>query len=195
MNLMETTRLLELCRKGDTQAFEQLVDGQYSRVIHLAFSILGDQADAEEATQDVFLAVLKEFDSYRAESAFTTWLYAITVNVCRNCLKRRRSRERLMKMLQTIRPFTNESGRPIEDATATGETKMIVRQTVDKLGEKHRIPLILFYYHGFSTAEIADILGIYEGTVHSRLSTARDRLRVLLHGKLGDPSAQSKEME
>jgi RNA polymerase sigma-70 factor (ECF subfamily) len=192
---MDTTQLLELCQKGDAEAIEKLVNDYYSRIVRLALSILEDSAEAEEAAQEVFLIVLKALDSYRAEATFTTWLYRITVNVCRNSLRKRRARERLVKTLHTLWPFIRESEMSPEDATVINETETLVRQAVNALGEKHRIPIILFYYHGFSTSEIASILDLHEGTVHSRLSIARDRLRAKLHLKLINPSGSGKDVK
>ncbi len=194
MNLIQHTQLLDLCREGDLQAIERLVNDHYPQVLRLAISILEDPAEAEEAAQEVFLIVLKALSSYRAEAAFTTWLYAITVNVCRNGLRKLRAKERLVETLRFLWPSRASESSPEETAIAN-ETEMAVRQAVNSLGEKHRIPVILFYYHGLSTLEIANILDLYDGTVHSRLSVARDRLRVRLRGKLPNPADLDKDME
>jgi len=194
MNLIQHTQLLDLCREGDLQAIERLVNDHYPQVLRLAISILEDPAEAEEAAQEVFLIVLKALSSYRAEAAFTTWLYAITVNVCRNGLRKLRAKERLVETLRFLWPSRASEASPEETAIAN-ETEMAVRQAVNSLGEKHRIPVILFYYHGLSTLEIANILDLHEGTIHSRLSVARDRLRVRLRGKLPNPADLDKDME
>jgi RNA polymerase sigma-70 factor (ECF subfamily) len=143
---------------------------------------LFDPAEAEEATQDTFVAMLNALHRYRGEAAFTTWLYAITVNLCRDRLRKRRSRERLAQALQALarHPTGKQTGGASEAHAIQRETGDAIRRAVESLGEKHRLPVILRYYQDWPVAEIARVLGISEGTVHSRLSTARDRLRAAL---------------
>jgi RNA polymerase sigma-70 factor, ECF subfamily len=192
---MDTMLLLELCQKGDTQATEELVSTYGPLITRLALSILEDPAEADEAAQDVFLIVLKTLNTYRAEAAFTTWLYAITVNVCRDNLRKRRTRERVAGALQALWSLGRESAASPEDKAVEHEIENTVRQAVNALSEKHRIPIILFYYNSFSVREIASILDIHEGTVHSRLSIARNRLRTRLSRILVNPAGVGKDVE
>jgi RNA polymerase sigma-70 factor (ECF subfamily) len=192
---MDTMLLLELCQKGELQAIEELVSTYGPPITRLAFSILEDPAEADEAAQEVFLIVLKTLNTYRAEAAFTTWLYAITVNVCRDSLRKRRTRERVAGALQALWFLGRESVDTPEDKAVEHETENTVRQAINALSEKHRIPIILFYYNDFSVREIADILDIYEGTVHSRLSIARNRLRTRLSRILVNPAGAGKDVE
>lgn len=179
MNLVNTIQLITLCQKGDAVAIEQLVNEYQPSIYRLACSILEDAHEAEEAAQDVFVAALKALGTYRGDAALTTWLYAITVNVCRDRLRTRRTRERLAQALRALWQFGEKHPSP-EDQIMTNQTSAAVRQAVNALGEKQRIPIILRYYHGFSVNEIARVLGINEGTVCSRLSIARDQLRMRL---------------
>jgi RNA polymerase sigma-70 factor (ECF subfamily) len=195
MSLMETMQLLDLCKNGDPQAIEKLVNEYHPLITRLALSILEDSVEAEETAQEVILTALKALDAYRGEAALTTWLYAITINICRNSLKRRRSRERLVKALHTLWSLGREPAVSAEDATVAHETEAAVRQAVNALGEKHRLPIILHYYQGFSTPEIARMLDLHEGTVHSRLSVARDRLRSRLRQERINLPGTGKDME
>jgi RNA polymerase sigma-70 factor (ECF subfamily) len=148
----------------------------------LALSILDDgsengSADAQEVTQDALLAALRSLDSYRGEAKLSTWLFSITVNLCRNRLRARQRRDRVRRIFQALTT-------PIEDSPSQPEDVIIKKQTdlslfgiVQSLNEKHRLPVILRYYHNCSIAEISKILDIPEGTVHSRLNTARKRMR------------------
>jgi RNA polymerase sigma-70 factor (ECF subfamily) len=126
---------------------------------------------------------LRSLDSYRGEAKLSTWLYSITVNLCRNHIRARQRRERVRNLFERLTT-------PIEDAPSQPEDVIIRMQAdfslfsiVQSLNEKHRLPVILRYYHDCSVAEIAQILDIPEGTVHSRLNTARKKVRNCLESE------------
>lgn len=188
MLIMDSKELLAQCRAGDRVAVDQLVQEYQPQLFRLALSILDDgsqngSADAQEVTQDALLAALRSLDSYRAEAKLSTWLYSITVNMCRNHIRARQRRERVRSLFERLTT-------PIEDAPSQPEDVIIRKQTdfslfsiVQSLNEKHRLPVILRYYHDCSVAEIAQILDIPEGTVHSRLNTARKKVRNCLESE------------
>lgn len=171
------SRWLEQCREGDSLAIERLVQTYQQDVCRLALSILEDADDADDATQEVFVAALRALDSFRGESSLKTWLFSITINVCRNRLQRAQSRGRLRQVLQSL--FLQNQAHPESDAIQR-ESDSALWRAVHALGEKHRIPVILRYYHDLPVAEIAEMLGMPVGTIHSRLNHARDKLRTLL---------------
>ena len=185
---MDSKDLLAQCRAGDRVAVDQLVQEYQPQLFRLALSILDDgsqngSADAQEVTQDALLAALRSLDSYRGEARLSTWLYSITVNLCRNHIRARQRQERVRNLFERLTT-------PIEDAPSQPEDVIIRKQTdfslfsiVQSLNEKHRLPVILRYYHDCSVAEIAQILDIPEGTVHSRLNTARKKVRNCLESK------------
>ena len=168
---------LEQCREGDSLAIERLVQTYQGEVYRLALSILDDSDEADDATQEVFLSVLRALESFRGHAAFKTWLFSITVNVCRNRLGRAKSRGRLQQMLQSL--FSLEQAHPEKEAVQN-EAGAALGRAIRALDDKHRIPVILRYYHDLSVADIAEMLGVPIGTVHSRLNHAREKLRRLL---------------
>ena len=182
MIIMDSTELLAQCRAGDRVAVEKFVEEYQPRLFRLALSILDDGSEnshfeAQEATQDTFLAALRSLNSYRGEAKLSTWLYAITLNICRNRLRSRQRHQRMRQIFQTLTtPIDDDSALP-EKVLIQNETDKNLYGMVQTLNEKHRLPLILRYYHDCSVAEIAQILDIPEGTVHSRLNTARKRLK------------------
>jgi RNA polymerase sigma-70 factor (ECF subfamily) len=182
-NPMETARLITLCRDGDESAVETLVSTFQKPTYRLALSILEDPSEAEEAAQDALLAALGALDSYRGEASFNTWLHTITVNVCRSRIRKRQTWERLKNTLQSFFHTGGEAPPHPEEVAIHNESDAALWRAVHGLNEKHRLPVILRYYHDCSIAEIAQILGVNEGTIHSRLSIARDRLRSLLEEK------------
>lgn len=184
---LSDVQLIERCRAGEAGAAEALVRAHQAEVFRLALSILDDAAEAEEAAQDALVAALNALDTYRGEAAFSTWLYRITVNECRGRLRKRRTRERLTGVLQALFLVQREPEPCPEEAAARNERDAALWQAINALDEKHRLPLVLHYYLERPATEIAQILSISEGTVHSRLHTARQRIRAYLRLRNHEP--------
>jgi RNA polymerase sigma-70 factor, ECF subfamily len=183
VNDSTTYHLVQHCLDGDEGAIEMLVHTYQPIVYRLAYSILGDAAEADEAAQVTFISALGALRSYRGEAAFKTWLYAITVNVCRGRLRKRRTKERLQHVLQTIFQVTRpDVGHP-ENIVVSREADEAVRQAVRALDEKLQMPIILRYEHDLPIAEIAQVLQVSERTIHTRLRAAHDQLRAALNGQ------------
>jgi RNA polymerase sigma-70 factor (ECF subfamily) len=170
-------------------AVEAFVRAYQPTVYRFALSILDEPAEAEDAAQEALVSASRNLNLYRGESAFTTWLYAITLNACRRQLQKRRSAERLLNVLQSLLHLRPEQPERPEEAALHGEAKAVVLRAVRGLDEKHRLVVILRYYHDLPAAEIAQILRINEGTVHSRLFNARERLRAILQPELTDATS------
>jgi RNA polymerase sigma-70 factor (ECF subfamily) len=176
-------RLIELCKVGDSSAIESFVQTYQQDVYRLALSILDDSGEAEDATQETLLAALRSLDSFRGTSSLKTWLYSITVNVCRTRLQRHRRHEHLTRILREI--LRIRSTPSVEEHAIQSESDRALWQAIHRMDEKHRIPVVLRYYHDLPVDEIANILQIPEGTVHSRLNAARRQLyEVLKEGRL-----------
>jgi RNA polymerase sigma-70 factor (ECF subfamily) len=178
----EQVGLITACIKGDETAVTQLIQEHQLGVFRLALSILNDPGEANEATQDTFISALRALNSYRETSTFKAWLYTIALNISRSRLRKRKALERLQHALTTILRVQSQRPQTLEDVVIGNEEDAAVWKALEKLGEKHRVPIVLRYYHDLSIAEIAEILNIKEGTVHSRLSIARERLRSELDG-------------
>ena len=173
-------RILQGCRAGEPQAIETLVRESQAAVYRVCLSILNDPSDAEDATQETFIAAIKALRGFRGDSAFSTWLYAIAVNNCRRLLKQRKRTSSLRSTYEPGAPaFTDPAPDP-ELTVIHTEVADALWQAVTTLDEAHRLPVILRYYHELPIAEIAVILDISEGTVHSRLFNARERMRGLM---------------
>jgi len=170
--------LIELCRVGDSSAIENFVQTYQQDVYRLALSILDDASEAEDATQEALLTSLRSLDSFRGASSLKTWLCSITVNICRNRLQRHRTYERLTRILGEI--LRVRSTPSVEEFAVQNESNEALWHVIHTMDEKHRIPVVLRYYHDLSVAEIAAILQVPEGTVHSRLNTARRQLHDVL---------------
>lgn len=172
-------RLIELCRAGDSTAIEDFVQTYQQEVYRLALSVLDDPAEAEDATQEALLSALRSLDSFHGASTLKTWLYSITVNICRTRLQRHKRRERLTKTLGEVLQIRSTPS--VEEDTIQTESNEALWRALHGMDEKHRIAIVLRYYHDLSVPEIARILQIPEGTVHSRLNIARRQLHNALH--------------
>ncbi|CAG0926569.1 ECF RNA polymerase sigma factor SigW [Thermoflexales bacterium] len=186
MNRLEHSDTAELITRscsGDPDAIESLVHTYTSTVYRLAVSMLDDVAEAEEATQDTLLLVIKRLPSYRGEASFSTWLYTITLNVCRDRLRKRRTRERLTQVLQVLFHVKAETHEQIEQQVMEREADAAVWQAIKTLPDKEREVVVLRYYHQLRQESIAQMLGVSDRTVRTRLSAAHAALRAALQGK------------
>ena len=171
-------RLIELCKVGDSSAIESFVQTYQHDVYRLALSILDDPSEADDTTQEALLAALRALDSFHGASSLKTWLFSITGNICRTRLQKQRRRERLQQILSGILQSSGPAS--VEESAIENESDEALWSAIHTMDEKHRIPIVLRYYHDLSVAEIASILQIPEGTVHSRLNTARRLLQSAL---------------
>ncbi len=176
---MNSLELVDQCRSGDARAIETIVFLYQEDIYRLALSILSNPQEAEEATQDTFIAALNALDSYRVDAAMRTWLYAIAVNVCRGRLRKRRTRLRLMSILRYVVP--NQSRGTCtdpEEKLIANERNAAILRAVHSLDMKLRLPIMLRYAQELRIADIAAILGISERSVHVRLKKAHLALRI-----------------
>lgn len=178
--------LIAECIAGNQEAIEALVREYEAGVFRLALSILGDHAEAQEVTQQTFLSALRALPSYREQESFRAWLYTIAVNHSRSHLRKRKTLERLRSSLSAIFRLEIEKQASPEEAAIQNEKEAALWRSINWLDERHRIVLVLRYFHELSVAEISEILSVNEGTIHSRLHNAREKLRDALkhlHGE------------
>lgn len=154
---------------------EELVIRYHDMLLHLATSILGDPCEAEDAAQETLIAAASALDRYRGESSLKTWLYAITLNVCRKHLRKRRARRLLDGVLQKLH-ISSAHAPGTEDIVARTQAGEALWAAVNTLSDTYRIPILLRYLHGLPVREVARMLNTSEGAVHVRLHHARRTL-------------------
>lgn len=168
--------LVDRARRGDLDAFEALVRRHSPRVHTVALRVLGDRADAEEATQDTFVQVWKGLAGFRGESRFTTWVHRICVNRCSRILRRRGPRPEPLPELVDGRPG------PAEVALLRDELAA-VESALRLLTAEQRSALVLRDFGGLSYGEVAEVLGTSLTAARSRIHRARLELVHRLDGR------------
>ena len=178
-------RLVAQCQEGDLEAFRELVERYEARIYTLACSILADAEGARDATQDAFVRAYQSISSFRSKSSFYTWLYRIAVNVCLNRAQtegRRRDAVSLDALLESGRITADHlfDARMPNDRAERAQLQEAIQAALETLEPDQRAVVVLKDVEGMSQEEMAETLGCSLGTVKSRLSRARARLRDLL---------------
>jgi len=194
--------LVRACQRGEPGALDELIRGTYADVYALSRRMLGDPDEAADATQEVFVRVMRSVLGFRGDSAFGTWLHRITVNVCLTML-RKRSKAREAGLVAGRTPFAlpdDESdvasvGPAPDDQAVTADLVSRSEAALASLPEDARTVVVLRDIEGLSTKEVADLLGVSESVVKVRLHRAHAKLRSLLlgnapmgDGMIGDPA-------
>lgn len=190
----------------DLTKFRSVVRRYQNRIFNIAYRVLGNVQEAEEVTQDTFLRVHQNVDKFRAESSFSSWIFAIAYNHCRDAL---RIKNRHPEHLNTVSfdpqasyneaELANSQTAPIFQIADTGpgpsydidmeDQDKVIQETLLQLPDPQRTVVVLHDIEGMSYQDIADIVGTNVGTVRSRLHYGRQRLKELL-----DPYFSSKDV-
>ena len=171
--------LITLIQGGDDGAFRLLVDRYKERVRNLIYSILNDTSIVDDLAQEVFIRVYEGLSKFRFESSFYTWLYRITINKCRDEMRKKKMRK-FFSLHVLIDSSNEELQSKITVHPDNSGAEELVNKGLQELPEKFRIPIVLKDIDGFSYEEMAKIMHCEIGTVKSRLSRARAMLRVIL---------------
>jgi len=186
MDSASSAWLVAECIAGNDAAIETLIRQHEAGVFRLALSIVGDPSDAHEITQETFIAALRALPSYQERKSFKSWLYVIALNLSRSHLRKRKFLEKLKATTTALFRLESQKQFSPEEAIIHNEKEAAIWNELNNLDERHRIVVILRYFQDLSITEIAEILDINEGTIHSRLHTARERLRIALRSLHGE---------
>src|SRR5882724_8628446 len=179
----DDVRLMQLVGRGDTQAFEQLIEKHQTLVAGTVARMLGSSSDVEDIAQQVFIRVWKSAGRYTPRAKFTTWLLKITRNLVFNEL--RRTRRRAQVPIQTESeaaeiPLKDETS-PMPDASLLeNELQEAIEKAIAELPERQKMALVLRRYEELNYEQIAEILDLSVPAVKSVLFRARTELRVRL---------------
>lgn len=175
---------------GDENAFEQLVRRHEKKVFRLLLRMMGNREEAEDVTQETFLSLHRHGHRFRGDARFSTFVYRVASNAAlnrRRTLGRNRARIQKLAVRQAAGDDLPEGPRNPEDAAMGAELSVVVRQALEALKPSLRLPVLLYDIEGLAYREIAEVLGVAEGTVKSRIHRARQALRAQLTQHLRDP--------
>jgi len=170
----EEQTLIRAVLDGDRGAARSLYDRHVRRVYQVAYRLLGDRDQAEEATQDTFVKAFSRLDTFRGESSLNTWLHAIAVSMALTALRKKKRR--------LLREADLDDAATLPDSRVEGDPDLRdrLRQAIDALPEKFKVQVVLHDIEGFTHGEIAQMTGVPEGTCKTRLMGGRAKLREAL---------------
>ena len=195
MTVLFENEIIRSVLRGNVNDFEKLVTAYEKNVYNLALRMVGDPEDAADMTQETFIKAYRALSSFRGDSKFSSWLYRIASNVCLDFL---RSRSRHPQVSLSTVDEDDRATFELPDMRQNPEEQLMkklgmeaVRRGLDQLPEQQRQILVLRELGGLSYAELAQTLGLEEGTVKSRIFRARKRLCALLlcDGNISDGAA------
>lgn len=178
--------IVRAAQRGEPGAMDALIRATYADVYVLCRRLLGDPADAADATQEVYVRVVRSVLGFRAEAAFGTWLHRVTVNVCATALGRRgdaRARGQVAGAVPFAAPDSPDvlaSPDETEERVALRDEARRVSDAIAELPLDARAVVVLRDLQGLTTKEAAAVLGISEGAVKVRLHRAHAKLRELV---------------
>jgi RNA polymerase sigma-70 factor, ECF subfamily len=186
----------------DEGAFNELVVTYQRRVFALVFRMLGRRDEAEDLAQEVFVQVFKAIDQFRGDSKLSTWIYRIAVNLCKNrtkYLSRRHANDQddVDAMADRL-PFSAAKGVSVGGISRPDELvegmqlEVVVKRAIAQIEPEFREVLILRDVEDMSYEEIAEVTGLADGTVKSRIHRARAQLRVLVEKAMGEKVRSSQ---
>ena len=179
---MEEREIIERVVAGDNDAFGLLVDKYQTKVYNLALRMCGNEDDAYDLAQDAFVRAWRSLGSFQFESAFSTWLFRLTSNICLDYLRAKKRRAAVSLTMsgddeEETQLDIPDPGIGPEEAAIAAEDKRLLMEALNSLPADQRQIITLRAINDLSYAEIAQILNLQEGTVKSRLSRARTALR------------------
>lgn len=192
---MDERLLLQKAQEGDRESFAALITLHSRGVYNLALGYTGRHHDAEEIAQTVFVKAWKALPQFRGGSAFSTWLYRLTVNACTDHHRREQKRRGDLSLDDPdLAPIRDTAPSP-EEIVIRREEQAILRKALAELPEPHRLILILRELDGLDYRELGQVLDLEPGTVKSRLARARRALRdkLLSEGNLLDRAPSNPE--
>ncbi len=182
MGKTEEKFLIKRAIAGDEKCFERLIESNKTKAYNLALSYMKNEYDAQDVLQDSYIKIFRNLKNFKGESSFDTWVYRIVVNTCKDYL--RKYKDNLVEL-----EFANEVEDHLPGPEAQVESKLtteLVLKAMDYLSIDHREIIILRDIRGLSYEEISFILECTEGTVKSRLSRAREKLKTTILELYGD---------
>lgn len=184
MNFVDA-RLAELAGNGDRIAFAELVELYKDKIFHLAYRMLNNKHEAEDAVQETFLRVYTNLHKYDTNQKFSTWIFRIGTNLCIDKLRKRKNTYSLDAEMPDGEGNDYYSLMPADEETPekqviVSETQQQIRKAIDRLPEKYKSVVILRYLQDLSLQEIGEVLDMPVTTVKTRVHRGREYLKKII---------------
>ena len=183
--------VVEAVLAGEVERYAELINKYQGQTIRLAFSLLGNYEDAKDASQEAFVSAYRALARFRGRAAFSTWLYRIVINACKDAHRRRSRQPLIAARVGQADPdapraealfavdVEDPSGGP-SDHLARQELSQTLSRSIQALPLKQRTAFLLHHVHGLSLDEAADVMRCRVGTVKTHVFRATERLRIAL---------------
>lgn len=190
-SLISDDQLINDFQKGKMKAFDQLVLKYQNKIFNLCYRFLGNYDDADDCAQDTFVKAYKNLEKFKCQSSFSTWLYRIAINTCKNKLSSLEYRFKT-KMVWLDKPKQINNAhfhRELKDEAYSPsvlyeqkEKQALIHKAIESLPKKQKTVVLLRDIENLAYEEIVQITGLKLGTVKSKLARAREHLRIKLKG-------------
>jgi len=176
--------LVEACQAGESSAFDLLVTRWEDKIRGASYRLLGSEEEARDAAQEAFLKAYRGLPGFKREARFSSWLYQIAVNLCRDRLRRRKGRTLVsLEALEEVGPVIASRGPGAQDLVEQIDLRRTVRRAIAALPEEQREVVVLKEYQGLTFLEIAQALELPISTVKTRLYRGLGQLRLRLENE------------
>jgi len=175
--MKDQENIIARARRGDADAFEQLVVAYRDQVFRLALRMCGNEADADEVAQEAFLSAWKALPNFRGDSQFSTWLYQLTSHAAIDLMRRGKRQSAPEDITEVSAP---DPGPSPQQQAERSETRQAVRDAMGQLSPEYRQIVVLRFLQELSYEEIGAVLKLPPGTVKSRLNRAKSQLKDIL---------------
>lgn len=184
-------RLIKKVKKGDHQAFAELVDRYKNSVYSICLRMVGNREEAEDLSQDAFIRAYNHISQFDNDRKFSTWLFRIATNLSIDSLRRKKPSVSLDAEIPgteglALNTMLPGSGDLPDEQIVQGETEQWIQNEIKALPEKYRSAVVLKYIEDLSLKEISEIMGLPVGTVKTRVHRGREMLRKNMKASRGE---------
>lgn len=187
--LENENNLINMCQQGHVESFEILIKSYEKRAFNIAYRMLGNMEDANDATQEAFIKVFKNMSKFKGDSSFSTWLYRIVTNTCLDIIRKNKNKK-VVSYDNTKKTDDGEIKIEFEDEKNNTEEIIekkleneFIHECINSLGKDHRAVIVLRDINGFTYKEMTKVLKCSEGTIKSRINRARKSLKNIIEDK------------
>jgi RNA polymerase sigma-70 factor (ECF subfamily) len=171
---LDENKIIESCKLGDKEAFEVLYEDNITKALQTSYLIVNNKSLAEDIVQEAFIECYRDIKCLKHPEAFTSWFYKILLRISWRMAKRERKHRTEEVNVDSLKIIEAEHNSTVFESS---DLDNVVQKSIGKLNAKLRNIVILYYYNDMSVKEIAKVIGCFEGTVKSRLFTARKVLK------------------